>query len=338
MPFKRRVLSISRAYVALLALLALLPLLLLLALAVDALRRPKWVSLRMLAFGLWYLAVEAWMLPRLGATWLRWRRDPQQMLAETATLQQQFASLLFSALRWLFQMRLEVTGAELVAPGPVIVLVRHTSSADTLLPTVLLSQRHGMRLRFVLKRELLADPCLDIAGNRLPNLFVARDRKNAAQDLAAIRQLATGMGAVDGVLIYPEGTRFTPQKQQQALAALRRDHPGLAATAAQWPHVLPPKPGGVLAALAGAPEADVVWMMHTGLEGLADLKAIWRGGLVGQTVRVALRRTPRADVPVSADLQIHWLFAQWAQMNAWVTAQRSDTDTREHALRHGNVD
>jgi hypothetical protein len=39
-------------------------------------------------------------------------------------------------------------------------------------PAAIISARHGIRLRWVMKRELLWDPCLDIVGNRLPNAFI----------------------------------------------------------------------------------------------------------------------------------------------------------------------
>ena len=330
MSLQRRLLSIARTYAAAVVIAGLWPLLAVVALLIDLRRKPRWVSLRLLAFCTWYLAVEAWMLPQLGMSWLRWRHKPADLLRDTARLQERFAGLLFTALRRLFALRLEVEHAELARLGPVIVLVRHTSVADTLLPTVLLSHGQGMRLRFVLKQELLADPCLDIAGNRLPNLFVTRNRARAAEDLAAIRQLATGLGESDGVLIYPEGTRFTPTKQQQALASLRKEGSPHLELAETWSHVLPPKPGGVLAALAGAPDADVVWMTHTGLEGLADLAAIWRGGLVGQTVKVNLRRTLRRDIPDTPEAQVRWLFAEWDEVNTWVAAHLpGDTEARQ---------
>ena len=102
------------------------------------------------------------------------------------------------------RLRIEVMGGEEVAPGPVIVLIRHASIVDNLLPAKLIARRHGIRLRYVLKRELLADPCLDIAGRRLPNYFVRRGT-GEAQELERVRALAHGLGTDEGVLIYPRG-------------------------------------------------------------------------------------------------------------------------------------
>ena len=62
----------------------------------------------------------------------------------------------------------------MVEPGPVIVMIRHASILDNLLPSVFVAWPHKVRLRYLLKRELLSDPGLDIGGKRLPNYFVRR--------------------------------------------------------------------------------------------------------------------------------------------------------------------
>ena len=128
------------------------------------------------------------------------------------------------AVRVLFRLRLEVTGDDAVAPGPVIVLIRHASIVDNLLPANLITRPHRIRLRYVLKRELLADPCLDVAGRRLPNYFVRRGT-GEAQEVERVRALAHGLGADEGVLIYPEGTRFTPERRARAIARIGERDP-----------------------------------------------------------------------------------------------------------------
>ena len=66
------------------------------------------------------------------------------------------------------------TAAGEIPPAPILVVSRHASLIDTLLPGRYVTQPFGIRLRYVLKSELLVDPALDIAGNRLPNVFVDR--------------------------------------------------------------------------------------------------------------------------------------------------------------------
>ena len=175
----------------------------------------------------------------------------------------------------------------------------------------------------MLKRDLLSDPCLDVAGKRLPNYFVRRgtgeeiERRN-------IRSLAEGLGSRDGVLLYPEGTRFTPERRRTAIGRLAETDPGLAARAEHIEHLLPPRVGGFLAVLDGAPQADVVVLAHQGFDGLRLIRDIWGGALTGRTVRVHFTRTPRADIPAGRDERVAWLFDAWAAADRWVGASMNE--------------
>ena len=80
----------------------------------------------------------------------------------------------------------------------------------------------------MLKRELLSEPCLDIAGQRLPNYFVRRDTGEEVER-ERIGQLARDMGSDDGFLLYPEGTRFTAERRQRALEKIAERDPQRAA-------------------------------------------------------------------------------------------------------------
>jgi 1-acyl-sn-glycerol-3-phosphate acyltransferase len=235
----------------------------------------------------------------------------------TLGLQQRWAGVLFGAVRVLFGLRLEVTGEEAIAPGPMLVLIRHASIVDNLLPSVLIARPHGIRLRYVLKRELLADPCLDVAGRRLPNYFVRRGTGEAVE-VERVRSLAQDLQPDEGVLIYPEGTRFTPERRRRAIARIGERDPGLAARAERLRHLLPPRLGGVGALLDGAPEADVLVIAHHGFEGLRLVSDIWRGGLVGILVRVRIARVPRSAVPAGSTARADWLYDLWQDVDDWL--------------------
>ena len=181
-------------------------------------------------------------------------------------------------MRFLFRVSLDVEGDEATAPGPMVLMMRHASLADTLLPTVLVLRRHKIRLRYVLKRELLWDPALDLAGNVLPNYFVDRRSTDAAAEVERVRSLGVGLGESDGVLIYPEGTRFTEEKRERVIEILRHRFPHLVERAEALRGVLAPRQAGVLALLEAG--TDVVVCAHVGLDGLSHVKRIWRGGLV----------------------------------------------------------
>jgi len=210
------------------------------------------------------------------------------------------------------------------AGRPVLVLARHASLVDSLLPLVLLDR---FRLRYVLKRELVWDPCLDLVGNRLPNAFVLRGVGDPGE-IARIAALARGLGPDEGVVLFPEGTRFTPERREDLLARLdargdspRRDEAGTLR------HVLPPRRGGVLAMLDAAPEADVVVLAHTGLEAAARLGDLWRGSLLGGAIEVEMWRVPRERIPADAVGREAWLRDCWSDVDDWVE-QRHVTDAR----------
>ncbi len=319
----RRLRTIPPLVLGLVVVTALLPALLVIGLLTDAVRRigpgvPP-TAARLVLF-LWvYLAAEVAGLAALAALWvasLGGRR--RAWLAEaTWRLQQRWAGTLFGAARVLFRLRLEVAGEDAVAAGPMIVLIRHASIVDTLLPANLVARPHRIFLRYVLKRELLADPCLDVAGRRLPNYFVRRGT-GEAQEVERVRSLAHGLEADDGVAIYPEGTRFTPERRARAIARIAARDPRLAARAERLRHLLPPRLGGVRALLDGAPDVDVVVIAHHGFDGLRLISDIWRGGLVGLVVQVRITRVPRSTVPETDAARADWLYDIWQDVDDWL--------------------
>ena len=152
---------------------ALLPLLLCVALLVDlarwAARRRPFMAVRLTTF-LWvYLAAEAAGLVALFGVWIVscFGLRGNALLDLTWRFQQLWTAWLFGAANGVFGLRLKIEGDEHVEPGPLIVLVRHASIVDNLLPSVLIARRHQIRVRYVLKRKLLGDPCIDVAAKRL---------------------------------------------------------------------------------------------------------------------------------------------------------------------------
>ncbi|HEY5656808.1 MAG TPA: 1-acyl-sn-glycerol-3-phosphate acyltransferase, partial [Myxococcota bacterium] len=173
-----------------------------------------------------YLSCELLGLLASAALWI-WRCaagvEQARWLDAHYRLQAWWGTALFRSVVRLFGLRLDVRGAADLERGPYLLLVRHASSADTLLASALVSGPHRIRLRYVLKRELLWDPCLDIVGNRLPNVFVDRFSEESAREVARVQQLARDLGPRDGLLIYPEGTRFSAAKRERVLARLERE-------------------------------------------------------------------------------------------------------------------
>ena len=287
--------------------------------AVDALTRASLARTRALLAVYVVLTCEGLGLGAAGLIWLgrplaskaRWTRWNRE-------LQRRWVQVLFGALCFLYRTPLVVEGEVGGSERPVIVLSRHTSLVDTLLPLLLFE---GQALRYVLKRELLWDPCLDVVGQRLPNAFVQRGGDTRAE-LAKLSALGTGLGPGEGAVIFPEGTRFTQAKRAQVLASFERqgqvaEH----AQAAALRHLLPPRWAGAQALLAACPEADVVLISHTGLEGAQTLPSFWRGHLIERELKVRIERVPAEQVPRSPEGVQAFLWEAWRSMDAWVEGQ-----------------
>jgi 1-acyl-sn-glycerol-3-phosphate acyltransferase len=237
-------------------------------------------------------------------------------------LQNWWGSTLFGAIVHLFSLRIEIEDEADLGRGPYLLLVRHASSADTLLASALVCRPHAMRLRYVLKNEILWDPCIDVVGNRLPHVFIDRSGVQSAQEVERVKSIARDLGPHDGLLVFPEGTRFSRAKQARIRERLRESSDTEALAAAEALRaVLPPRPGGVLGALAAAPQADVVICSHSGFEGTASMGQIWRGALLGRTVRVQFRRVARAAIPEDPAAALAWLRAEWQRVDDWVSRE-----------------
>ena len=221
----------------------------------------------------------------------------------------------------LFKLRIEVTGEDAIEGNCALVLCRHTSMADTVLPLLFFGQARAEGLRYVLKQELRLLPCLDIGGHRLPNVFVDRSGSDSAKAIKDVTELMQQAPADQSVLIYPEGTRFTRKKHQQLAAK----HPNLKDQLERWPDLLPLRLGGVRGMLDANPGKDLVFLAHAGFEGSADIHDLLSGGWLNQHVRIHFWRIPFAQLP--KDDPTEYLFAQWDIMQA--NAERLEQEVRQ---------
>ncbi len=319
----RRVRGIAIEVIALALLTALSPVLLVGAAAVDGglwLRRRKpWMAVRLLAMLWWFLVGELYGLLGLLGIWiLSGGRDSARRRDRVYRLKRRWLASHLAGIKALFGLRFEIEGLELAGPGPVAVLIRHASIIDNALPDAIVGRAHGIGFRFVIKRELQMLPTIDIGGRWVPTLFVRRASGDTATELEAMRALTVNMSARDGLLIYPEGTRSTPEKLARAKRIIAERQPGIAPLAARLRNLLPPRLGGSLALLESARDADVVIFGHVGLDGFEYVSDIWSGGLVGTTVRLKFWRYPAAEVPRGRDELIGWLYDRWQELDDWV--------------------
>jgi 1-acyl-sn-glycerol-3-phosphate acyltransferase len=326
----RRVRGIALETLLLVLATALFPLLLLIAAVVDLAlwlrRRKPWVAMRLIAMGWWFLFGELrGILGLLGIYLLTggpFVRDSRRRRQWVYALRRHWCASHLGGARVLFGLRFEIEGLELAGPGPELVLIRHASIVDNMLPDTVIGRAHGLGLRFVIKRELQMIPTIDIGGRWVPTYFVRRGAVDTEGETERMRALADGLGRDEGLLIYPEGTRHTPEKLARAQEIIAERQPEVAPLANRLRHVLPPRLGGTLALLDAASGADVVVCGHVGLDGFEYISDIWAGGLVGTTVRVRFWRHPSSAVPADRDERIAWLYERWQELDDWIGEQR----------------
>jgi len=238
--------------------------------------------------------------------------------------------------------------ADAAGPRPLIVLCRHAGPGDSLLLARHLLSVCERRPRIVMKATLQLDPGLDVVANRVPNAFIKRHRAGpdqAGRDQAGpdrirphqagprsqveqIRRLARGLDADGALLIFPEGANWTPLRWHRAVERLRRrGQAALASRAAAMPNVLPPRPRGALTAIAARPDADVIFVAHTGTDRLVSVRDVWRSLSADISIRARWWRVPASEVPRSAgyDDQVRWLYDWWERIDGWITAQPKET-------------
>jgi 1-acyl-sn-glycerol-3-phosphate acyltransferase len=322
----RRALTLPLYFALWVAYVGLVPLLLPAVALYDLSRGSRMAATRTVAFFGWYLLCEILGLLVAFALWLGYRAlpwvDREKFLRWNFHLQCLWARALGGGAFRLYGMRVENEAPADLGRKPLLLTIRHASTADTILAAMLIASRYDIVLRYVLKRELLWDPCLDVVGNRLVNVFVRRGGEDTAAEVAAVAALADGVGPGGGVLIYPEGTRFSTKKREQVLAKLaQRGDEAALRRASALRGVLPPRLGGTLALLDRAKDWDIAVCAHAGLEGSASFHELWNGALVGRVVHVRTSVFSGATLPATREGKIEWLFERWSEVDAFVASR-----------------
>lgn len=313
---RRRAVSFTGLLAAAVLLLALSPIWIPLTVVVDLVgRRWRLPLTRLMVFGIGWAWLEAAGVAVAGGLWITGQRGNQR---RHYALQRWWASNLIRWLRLTTGMRIEATGVDEIGPGPTIMLCRHASLADSLVSAWVITSLARMHPRYVLKRELLADPCLDLVGNRVPNYFLDRSAPDSTGELTALTKLAEGMSNRDVAVIFPEGTRSSPSKRTRAIERIAAKDPARAERMSRLQHLLPPRPSGAAALLAGCPDADVVVAWHVGFDGLDTFSGVLRHlASRPRPVEFFARRVRRGEVPTGEDFT-DWLDCAWLDADAAV--------------------
>jgi 1-acyl-sn-glycerol-3-phosphate acyltransferase len=257
------------------ALLGTLPIWLLLAVALSPFAPGRLRPLRLCWLATIYLVWDAAALVALFVLWLAsgfgWRSRSPVFQRAHYVLTGWFLRALFWQARWTLRLSIEVVGTDpdVALPGrPELVLSRHAGPGDSFILIHALVNWFHREPRIVLKEALQWDPAVDVMLNRLPNRFIAPDRAADGPLTKQVGHLAVGLDNDDVFVIFPEGGNFTPRRRVRAIERLRsRGLERMAVRAEAMRHVLAPTPGGMLAALDSAPDAGVIFVAHTGLDG-----------------------------------------------------------------------
>jgi 1-acyl-sn-glycerol-3-phosphate acyltransferase len=315
---KRRLISMPGLFLGAVILTVAIPVWLPLVLVIDACRL-KWrfPLARLLSFAVCWVWLET---AGVICSALLWVTGQSRNLPKHYSLQRWWADRLLRSLKATCGFSVEVENIDALQPGPVLLFARHASLADSLVSAYVVTSLAQMNPRYVLKRELLADPCLDVVGQRLPNHFLDRQATDSTPELLALEELVTGIDESTVGIIFPEGTRANKKKRDRALEKIAVVDAERAQRLQGMKHLLPPRPAGAAAMLRGCPSADVVFAWHVGFEGLDTFGGILRGiSSRMPPIRFHLRRVERLAAPLTSQVDTNemtkWLDREWMRMD-----------------------
>jgi 1-acyl-sn-glycerol-3-phosphate acyltransferase len=315
---KRRLISMPGLILGAVILTVAIPVWLPLVLVIDACRlRWRFPLARLLSFAVCWAWLETVGVVCSAFYWLT---GQSKNLTKHYALQRWWADRLLAALKATCGFSVEVEEIEALQPGPILMFARHASLADSLVSAYVVTTLAQMKPRYVLKRELLADPCLDVVGQRLPNHFLDRNATDSTPELQALEALVTDIDVSTVGIIFPEGTRANEKKRKRAIEKIALIDSARADRLHDMKHLLPPRPAGAAAMLRGCPSADVVFAWHVGFEGLDTFGGILRAiSSRMPPIRFHLRRVERTGIPSNSitdtDELTKWLDSEWMRMD-----------------------
>jgi 1-acyl-sn-glycerol-3-phosphate acyltransferase len=308
-----------------------LPLWLLGAAALSPLLPGRWRALRLFWVAVVYLTFESLLLAAMLGLWLAsgfgWRIRSPYFAGIHYDLVQGTLIVFFREARRVLALRIRTDGPHppRVPEGPVLVMCRHAGPGDSFILMYALLHWYAREPRVVLKNTLAWDPAIDVVLRRIPARFISPSPE-AGEDLESqIAALASGLDHNDAFVIFPEGGNFTAARREKAIARLRKlGLERMAVRAEEMTHVLAPRPGGVLAALEAAPDADVLMVGHTGLDHLVTVSDVWRELPMDKQITMRWWQVPREEIPEGREERIDWLYGWWERVDGWIEENRVD--------------
>ena len=290
-----------------------------------------WRPLRIAWLAILYLVCESVLLVILFGLWIssgfgRRVRTPY-FEGIHYDLVQGLLWVFFREARRVLNLTIETAGPTPDAyPGkPLLVCCRHAGPGDSFTLIYALMHWYDREPRVVLKDTLAWDPAIDVLLHRIPARFISPNPKEGAGVEDQIAELATGLDENDAFVIFPEGGNFTARRRERGIERLHKlGMHRMADRAEAMTNVLAPRPGGVLAALEAAPDADVVLVAHTGMDHLLTVGDIWRELPMDKRLLMQWWQVPRDEIPQDRDDQIEWLFGWWERIDLWINEHRAE--------------
>ncbi|AGL20692.1 1-acyl-sn-glycerol-3-phosphate acyltransferase [Actinoplanes sp. N902-109] len=289
-----------------------------------------------------YVVWDAAALVCLATLWLAsgfgWKIRTPVFQRAHYVLTGKFLGVLFWLARWALHLSIDVVGTDpdTGMPGrPEIVVSRHAGPGDSFVLIHGLVNWFDREPRIVLKATLQWDPAVDVLLNRLPNRFISPGRPSTGNLEQVVGALADGLDENDAFVIFPEGGNFTPRRRIRAIAWLRdKGLEDMAVRAEGLRNLLPPKPGGLLAAIDAAPDAGVIFVAHTGLDRMVTISDVWRELPMDKRLVMRFWSVPPEEIPAGEEERVAWLYDWWARIDTWIEENRpTDRPRRSFALR-----
>jgi 1-acyl-sn-glycerol-3-phosphate acyltransferase len=312
-------------------LLVTVPVWLLVAIVLSPLVPGRLRPLRILSIALCYLVLEAVLLLVLFGLWAAsgFGRRIRTAYFEGVhyDLTEGFLVAFVRQAQWVARMRVETVGPapEAWHGTPLLVCCRHAGPGDSFMLVYALLHWYHREPRVVLKDTIAWDPMIDVMLTRLPARFISPNPRPGTDLESSIAELAHGLDDNDAFVIFPEGGNFTPKRRQRGIDRLNRlGLHRMAHRAERMVNVLAPRPGGFLAALDAAPDADVVLVAHTGLDHMLTIADVWRELPLDKQLIMRWWQVPREEIPTGREERIDWLFTWWEQIDAWISEHRPE--------------
>jgi len=266
-----------------------------------------------------YLLFQIIAIVMLSVTWFRYYLlsggDCPTYREKTHWVQRTWAKYLLSTTTYILAVSLHVDGGYEFGEQKIILAARHTSIGDTFLPLALASIPYEKKLGFVMKKELEWDPAIDFAVSHLDHIFITRGTGDALDEIAQVGKLAKSP-ELDGVVIFPEGTRYTKKKWGQVKKSMEEHgNEKLVNWMTDNPNVLPPRPGGILALLENNDSADVVFLAHRGFENARRFRDVLNGTFAGSDIYIKIWGVKFEDLPTTESDQKDWIMENWKIVN-----------------------